>query len=116
MKSHYILTCKSCTNTITDQAVLAMLITNPRIKLFSSKRKDSAVKIKKQVFITRTCKCFVMEMCCLNCKSPVGYHVTQPCLFCLRSSNGHVFMYNFESVGFRMRRGMVEEREEIRIR
>lgn len=100
MKQRFVLNCRECKCRVSEWAVVAMLISNPKVKLFSSS-KCMNVFISSRVYVTRACKCFIKEMFCINCLSCVGYHVTQPCLFCLRNnSNGHLFMFNFETVRY----------------
>lgn len=122
MSTRFVLSCRRCKCRVSEHAVQAMLISNPKIKLFSSARCMN-VLIDPRTYITRTCKCFIREILCINCVSCVGYHVTQPCLFCLRrNSNGHLFMFNFGSVRHMEHREQgsmvveIEREEEIRLR
>ncbi|PVZ99451.1 hypothetical protein BB558_004501 [Smittium angustum] len=78
----------------------AILLADSRIELFSTDMPPmSRVQLIGPDYTTRSCRCKIRNIACLGCGNEIGYHITRPCLECLKAcNNGHFWMFLMESV------------------
>lgn len=94
-KTVYEIFCSCCQTCVSVRGMRAILLADTKVDLFSSDGVLSPrVRLLDEDYMTRSCSCKLRDVLCSHCGSVLGYHVSQPCLKCLSSSNnGHFWMF-----------------------
>lgn len=99
----YSLKCKKCLITLTNKAMKSVLLSNYRIKLYST---NDPINTRRSsyTYITKTCVCLLTNIICKKCGSIVGYNIVRPCYTCLNDkNNGHLWMFDISSINYDVR-------------
>ncbi|PVU95137.1 hypothetical protein BB561_002012 [Smittium simulii] len=92
--------CRYCKNNVCQRGMRAILLADSRLELFSTDIPPmSKIQLIGPDYTTQSCKCKIKNVACLGCGNEIGYHITQPCIQCLKScNNGHFWMFLTDSV------------------
>ncbi|WUR03236.1 protein FAM72A [Vairimorpha necatrix] len=123
----YSLKCRSCCKYLSFKSMKSVLISNSKIKLFSTNYPTSNVRRSGSTYTTRSCTCLISNIICIKCLIVLGYNILVPCKLCLRNkNNGHLWMFDIKKVyydiiirGMRVIRwikNIIEEYEDIEIK
>ncbi|EOB13442.1 hypothetical protein NBO_73g0008 [Nosema bombycis CQ1] len=94
----YLLKCRVCNSILSRKAMKSVLLSNPKIKLYSS-NDISKVNTCGLNYMTRSCDCVISNIKCEGCNCLIGYTILIPCLLCLKDkNNGHLWMFDMFAV------------------
>lgn len=95
----YSINCRNCSSLLSRKAMKSVLLSNSRVRLFSSNHPTLNVKPLKCTYVTRSCECIISNIKCRTCHSLVGYMIVIPCGLCLRDkNNGHHWMFDLSAI------------------
>lgn len=91
----YSISCRNCSTLLSRKAMKSVLLSNSRVRLFSSNHPTLNARPLKSTYVTRSCECVISNVKCNSCNSLVGYTIVLPCALCLRDkNNGHLWMFD----------------------
>ncbi|KAF7683223.1 Protein FAM72B [Astathelohania contejeani] len=95
----YTIRCIDCKTTLCERGMRAMLLSNTNIHLYSTDTPMSTIQLAGHDYYTINCKCLIRDVGCSFCGNIIGYHITQPCEYCLKSkNNGHLWMFDTKAI------------------
>lgn len=93
-KKVYWIECKYCSTILSTRSMKASIIYNPQKTFFSTNKQTKFVIVMNKDYYAEDCDCLIRECVCFYCGNNIGYHVSQPCLKCLKSNhNGHFWIF-----------------------
>ncbi|KAF5140697.1 protein fam72a [Vairimorpha ceranae] len=95
----YTLKCRKCCKCLTEKSMRSVLISNNKIKLFSTNYPTDNIKKSGITYRTKSCLCLISNVICKICNIILGYTILAPCDLCLQNkNNGHLWMFSLNKV------------------
>lgn len=98
-KKLYVVRCLGCFGIVSRRAIRSVLLSNTRIKLYSTNDPTENVRCVRNSYTTYSCQCLIEDISCRLCRVMLGYHIVSPCIMCTKAkNNGHMWMFDTGSV------------------